>query len=244
MSNPDFSAKSLAFLNALKRHNNREWFRARRDKYEAYVREPMIALVERLSEDLRSFAPDLVASPKTSIYRIYRDTRFSANKTPLKTHVSAIFPHRLLSKHGGAGLYIEISGKRVLIGGGLYRPEPKDLNRVRAHIGENYTELRNILEESRFKRNFGSLSGAQLKRIPRGFALNHPAGELLRFKQFLVGCERPAEFATSTRFYTSLLRLFRQVSPLIHFLNTPLADWKPSREESVTMDDLLNIPNA
>ena len=80
-----FSPKALSFLRALKRNNDREWFRARKDQYELLLRAPMIGLIERLARDFRTFAPDLVANPKTSLYRIYRDTRFSENKTPLKT---------------------------------------------------------------------------------------------------------------------------------------------------------------
>ena len=79
---PRFSVETLRFLRALKRNNRREWFNAHRDDYEAYVRRPMTAIVERLAEDFRAVAPELVASPKVSIYRIYRDTRFSENKTP------------------------------------------------------------------------------------------------------------------------------------------------------------------
>jgi uncharacterized protein (TIGR02453 family) len=107
-----FSPKALSFLRALKRNNKREWFKARKDQYDALLRAPMIEIIERLAIDLRSFAPDLVASPKVSLYRVYRDTRFSANKAPLKTHVAAVFPCRSLQKHRGAGLYFERSSNR------------------------------------------------------------------------------------------------------------------------------------
>src|SRR3954453_3107759 len=95
---PRFPAAALAFLRALKRNNDREWFKARKDRYELVIRAPMIEIVTRLADDFRSFAPDLVAHPKTSLYRIYRDTRFSENKAPLKTHVAASFPTRGLPK--------------------------------------------------------------------------------------------------------------------------------------------------
>ena len=104
-----FTPQTLAFLRALKRNNRREWFHQRKERYEEVVRAPMIALVERLALDFAEFAPDLVATPRASMYRIYRDTRFSADKTPLKTHVAAVFPHRLLPKHEGAGMYIEVA---------------------------------------------------------------------------------------------------------------------------------------
>ena len=114
-----FTIRTLRFLRALKRNNDREWFRARKARYEADVRQPMIELLARLERDFRSFAPEFVAEPKVSLYRIYRDTRFSADKTPLKTHVSAHFPMRGLPKGEGGGLYLEIAPAWVWMGGGL-----------------------------------------------------------------------------------------------------------------------------
>src|SRR5678815_3654705 len=99
-----FTAKTLSFLRALKRHNDRDWFRGRKHQYEEHVRGPMIALLEQLAPDLRSFAPELVCDPKVSLYRIYRDTRFSEDKSPLKTHVAAHFPMRGMPRGSGAVL--------------------------------------------------------------------------------------------------------------------------------------------
>src|SRR5918912_3245745 len=127
---PRFTPETLTFLRALKRNNRRDWFNAHRDEYEQYIRAPMIAIVERLAIDFREFAPGLVASPKTSMYRIYRDTRFSENKAPYKTHVAAVFPTRGLAKHEGAGLYFHISPDDVWIGGGMYAPQPPQLQAV------------------------------------------------------------------------------------------------------------------
>src|SRR5215204_3078345 len=110
-----FTSETLKFLRALKRNNDREWFKARKDQYEQHVRGPMIAVIERLARDFQSFAPEIVASPKTSLYRISRDTRFSDNKTPLKTQVSASFRWKGLLKGEGAGLYLEVHPQWVWI---------------------------------------------------------------------------------------------------------------------------------
>ena len=104
-----FTKKTLAFLRALKRNNDREWFRAHREEYDRHVREPMLAVVERLAHDFRSFAPELIAAPAVSMFRPWRDTRFSENKTPLKTNIAAVFPHRALGRMSGAGLYFEVA---------------------------------------------------------------------------------------------------------------------------------------
>jgi uncharacterized protein (TIGR02453 family) len=220
MASP-FSRKTLAFLRALKRNNDREWFKARKADYETHVRGPMIALLARLADDFRSFAPELVADPKVSLFRIYRDTRFSADKTPLKTNAAAHFPDRRLRK-AGAGLYLEVAPKWVWIGGGIYMPETQELVAIRAHVDAQHSKLRRIVEARSFIAAVGDLHGEQLTRVPRGFPNDHPAAHYLRFRQFLAGREYPAEFACEARFYPEVLKVFRQVAPLIRFLNAPL----------------------
>ncbi len=216
--NPRFSPKSLAFLRALKRNNDREWFRARKDQYDEVLKGPMLEVIARLAEDFQSFAPDLQASP-ASIFRIYRDTRFSADKTPLKTQISAAFPSRRLPRHQGAGLYFEVTPKWVWAGGGLYSPDTSELQAVREHIAANVRKFRAIVEAPSFTRAVGALDGERLQRIPRGFAPDHPAARYLKFRQFIGGREHPAEFATSQRFYAGLLDTFKTVAPLVGFLN-------------------------
>ena len=223
MPAPHFTEDTLRFLKALKRNNDREWFRARKDQYEAHVRGPMVAVIERLALDLPAFAPELVASPKASMYRIYRDTRFSADKTPLKTHVAAVFPHRELTKHGGGGLYFHLTPDELMIGGGIYAPEPKQLHRLREHVAANPRRFGAIVESPVFRRTFGGVSGARLQRVPRGFTPDHPAADYLKLKQFLAGCTLPAKQATTVRFYGSLVRRFEQIAPFIRFLNESLA---------------------
>ena len=223
MAAPRFTPETLAFLRQLKANNDRAWFREHREAYETHVKRPMVELIERLAIDLPAIAPDLVAHPKTSMYRIYRDTRFSPNKAPFKTHVAAIFPHRDLPKHEGAGLYVHVAADQVFIGGGLYRPQPRQLHRLREHIAASARRLRSLTGAPAFRRSFGELSGERLQRVPRGFPPDHEAADLLRLKQFLAGCERRPAFATTPRFYHSLLRLFGTLAPVVHFLNEPLA---------------------
>jgi len=217
-----FTPRTLAFLRALERNNRREWFHARKDRFDAEVRAPMVALVERLAAEFAVFAPDLVANPRASLYRPYRDTRFSANKAPIKTHIGAIFPHRLLPKHEGAGFYVEVAPHHVWFGGGMYMPSGAVLYQVREQVAAEHRRLARIVGSAAFRRTFGALEGEQLKRVPRGFPPDHPAGPYLKFKQFLAGCERPAEFATSPAFYRTLVGAFKTLAPLVEFLNEPL----------------------
>jgi uncharacterized protein (TIGR02453 family) len=222
MPAPRFSPKAIAFLRGLKRHNNREWFRARKEQYEELVRAPMLEVVERLAIDFQEFAPELAAGPK-SLFRIYRDTRFSEDKSPYKTHVSAVFPNRHLPKLGGAGLYMEVTPGWVWVGGGMYAPETPLLHKMRAHVASNFRRFRSIVESAAFRRKVGTLEGGQkLQRVPRGFPPDHPASEYLRFRMFVAGREFPASFAMSPQFYPGVVGVFRHLTPLIRFLNEPL----------------------
>jgi uncharacterized protein (TIGR02453 family) len=221
---PRFTSDTLRFLRALKRNNDREWFRARRDEYDRIVRAPMIAVIERLAVDLARVGPEIVASPRTSLFRIYRDTRFSGDKSPLKTHISASFRWRGLPKGGGAGLYLEVHPGWVWMGGGFYAPESRHLVRIREHLSTTYPEIHRIVRAAPFKREVGSLEGETLTRLPRGFASDDPAAEYLKYKQYLAGREFPAAFAADPAFYPALLRTFKAILPLVRFLNEPLED--------------------
>lgn len=225
-----FTTKTLRFLRALKRNNDRDWFRARKAQYDTDVRQPMVQLIERLAVDFKSFAPEFVSEPKVSLYRIYRDTRFSADKTPLKTHVAAHFPMRGLPKGEGGGLYLEVAPSWVWMGGGLYMPSNPQLHAIRAHIAATHPRLHRLATAPAFRKTVGALEGERLSRVPRGYANDHPAAHYLQFKQFLAGREFEAAFATSPAFYRELLATFRAVAPIVRFLNGALQATMPGPE--------------
>jgi len=231
---PRFTPKSLAFLRALKRNNKREWFASRKADYEEHVRAPMIAVVEQLAKDFRRFAPELEASPKTSIFRIYRDTRFSDDKSPYKTQVAAAFRDRRLPRGESAGLYVEVTPGWVWIGGGYYAPQTPQLVRIREHISETFPEIDRITRKAVFRRAFGTLEGERLTRVPRGFPKDDPAAEYLKYRSFLAGRELPADFATRPEFYPTLVATFKAVMPLVRFLTEPLST--PGVRPRATLD--------
>ena len=118
---PGFSPDALAFLRALKRNNRREWFQPRKEKpYEALIKAPMLEFVGGLNEEMARFAPAYVTPPAKAVYRIYRDTRFSPDKTPYKTHIAAIFPHQRAVKREGAVFYLHFTEKELLAFGGVW----------------------------------------------------------------------------------------------------------------------------
>jgi uncharacterized protein (TIGR02453 family) len=218
-----FTAETLRFLRALKRNNDREWFRARKDRYDAHVRGPMMAVIERLAKDFGRFAPELEASPKTSLYRIYRDTRFSDDKSPLKIQVSASFRWKGLPKGEGAGLYLEVHPQWVWMGGGFWAPPAPALVRIREQVAATWPQIDRITGAETFRTVLGELHGESLTRVPRGYPRDHPAAEYLKLKQFLGGREFPPVFATSAEFYPALVETYKALMPLIRFLNAPLA---------------------
>ena len=222
---PRFSADTLRFLRALKRNNRREWFNAHRDDYEAYVRQPMIAIVERLADDLRAFAPELVASPKVSMYRIYRDTRFSENKTPYKTHVAARFPTARPAQ-GRRRRACTFTSRRtsVWIGGGMYAPQPRAALRASASTSPRHLkQFRAIVESPRFKKHLGALEGDRLQRVPRGFPKERSRGgvpevpAVHRRRRVSAPRWRPARRSTGR-----CSRSSARSRPSTRFLNAPL----------------------
>jgi len=232
MTRSCFPPQALTFLRGLKRNNRRDWFLAHKNQYETHVRAPMLELVTRLADDLRTFAPEIVCDQKTAVYRIYRDVRFSANKAPYKTHVAAVFPTRGLPKHEGAGLYFHVSPDEVWIGGGMYAPQTAQLHAVRAHIAANHRRLRAIVESPGFRRAVGRLDGEQLQRVPRGFPADHPAAGYLKYRQFLAGRELAPSVATTPKLYSEILGVFRNVAPLARFLNEPLGGRDRDRHDT------------
>jgi uncharacterized protein (TIGR02453 family) len=182
----------------------------------------MVAFVERLARDLADFAPDHIADPRVSIFRIYRDTRFSADKAPYKTNIAAYFPHAGMAKAEGAGFYIEVAPRHVWYGGGIYMPTSRELLLIRQHLAAHQERFERLLRARAFRREFGSLTGESLQRVPRGFPADHPAAEWLKRKQFLAGIERPAEFATSDACYRTVVAGFRAAAPVLAFFNEAL----------------------
>ena len=233
MKHQSFSAfpkEGLQFLRLLKRNNNREWFHQHKSIYESQIKTPIHNLIETLGRDFQNFAPELVASPKVSAYRIHRDTRFAKDKSPYKTHIAAVFPHAGLGKHEGAALYLHIDPSEFFIGGGLYMPLPEDLQVVRNHIAQNPKGLQRIVQAPAFRRMFGSLHGEQLLRVPRGFPADHPAAEYLKYKQFLASRRLEPETVTSPDFYKVVVQTFRGMLPFIRFLNDPIVAARRTRE--------------
>jgi uncharacterized protein (TIGR02453 family) len=225
-----FRPAALAFLRSLRRHNDREWFTAHRDAYETELREPLAALVEEMDVRLATMAPEIVGDPKRSLFRIHRDVRFSADKSPYKTHVACWFHHvdagrgvGTSAPHGGAGFYFHMEANRASLGAGIWMPPRPTLQRIREAIDDDPRPLTKILRDPTVRRRFGRLAEeSMLSRMPRGYAEGHPAADLLRHQSYTLGRELAQRDLFSTHLPDLLARDYACLLPLVRWLNGAL----------------------
>ena len=217
-----FSPQALTFLRNLKRNNRREWFQPRKEQYESLIKLPMLELITCLNEEFAAFAPDYITPPQKAIFRIYRDTRFSKDKTPYKTHISGIFHPQNGSKKEGAAFYFHFTPKELLVFGGVWTAEREELLAIRSLIQEHYEELQKILSNKTLRKAVGQLQGERLSRMPKGFPTDHPAEAVLRQRHWYLETTVDARILTSPKLLPELARYFRIMAPLVEFLNRPL----------------------
>lgn len=214
-----FPPEMLKFLRQLAKNNNREWFQAHKDDYESCVRQPLYELVAALGEELDGYSPGFQTDPKKAIYRIYRDIRFTEDKRPYKTHLAASFFPKAMEKHAGAGYYFHIAPSEIFLGGGAYRPGPKELLAIRKRLSKETTAYRKLVAGPAFRRLFGDVQGSRLKRPPKGFSPEDPAMDLLLGKQFLASAQLPPAVAETPALQKEITKRFRALQPWIDWLN-------------------------
>lgn len=214
-----FPPEALQFFRSLRRNNRREWFQKRKDVYDEHVKAPMLALVDALNADFAKYAPEYVTEPKKAVFRIYRDTRFSKDKTPYKTNIAAVFRRKGLDT---GGFYFSVSDQEVEVAGGIYHPSNETMLAVRTHIAEKHADLRRILARPAAKKLLGALQGDELTRPPKGFDAKHPALDLIRKKDWLLDVTLEPSLATTPQLYKEVTARFRVMRDFIEFLNAPL----------------------
>jgi uncharacterized protein (TIGR02453 family) len=225
-----FPKEMATFFRGLKRNNRREWFQPRKDAFDLHVKGPMALLVEALNREFAKFAPHYVTDPKKAIFRIYRDTRFSPDKTPYKTHIAASFGRRGGESMAVSGYYFSVSSEQIEIAGGIYHPAPDTMLLVRTHIADHYEELRRILANKTLRGRIGGLQGSELSRAPKGFDPSHPAIDLIKKKDWIVDVDLDPALATTPRLLREIADRFRLMTPLIEFLNRPLLAERPAKK--------------
>ena len=231
-----FRPQALRFLRGLKRNNDREWFEARRDVYESEVKAPMLGLVERLTANMADYAPAHVRPASKCVFRIYRDTRFSTDKSPYKTHLGAWWSRNGLEKTSGGGYYMHIGAEELVIAAGVYMPEKEQLLAIRRHLFEHHEEWKRLIEDRRLLRAFSLHDPMALSRPPKGFPCEHPAMEWIKWRQWGVTAHLPADEALKPNLFAEVDKRFRLATPLVNFLNAPLV--QPERPRRVLVSAL------
>jgi uncharacterized protein (TIGR02453 family) len=218
-----FDPEALKFLRGLSRNNDREWFNARKDVYERTLKAPLLVLIDEINHAMVEFAPDHVRDPKKTMMRIYRDTRFAADKRPYKRQVSAWWARRGMEKTSGGGHYMHVHPKEVLISSGVYMPERAQLLAIREWLAENHESYRAMMKKILKTKIAGvtmtAVDPQALTRNPKGFAPDHPASDLLRARNWGVHVSLPGEVALEPRLGREIVRGFRAAAPLVDALN-------------------------
>ncbi|MEE4173010.1 MAG: DUF2461 domain-containing protein [Xanthomonadales bacterium] len=215
-----FPRDFTAFFRELKAHNERSWFEENKPRYQESVVRPMMAFIEAMKAPLADISPHYLAIPRAhggSMFRIYRDTRFSKDKTPYKTHAAAQFRHRLGRDVHAPGFYLHLGPDGVAIGGGIWRPPSPALRALREFIVDNPGAWRKIRDD-RAVRERGGLQGDQLKRAPRGFDPEHAHIDDLRRKSFYVMEQAPAGVMHDGDFLDRVVATYRATAPLNHYV--------------------------
>ncbi len=208
--------QNFDFLKALEKNNNREWFNENKTTYEQCHLE-VIAFADALLSEMKKHDNIETSSGKRSLMRIYRDVRFSKDKSPYKTNWGGSFTRATKLLRGG--YYYHIQPGDCFLGGGFWGPNADDLLRIRKDIAANPNELRKIINSKSFKDTFGELKGDQLKTAPKGFDKDHEAIDLLRYKQFLIGKSFTDEKVMAPDFYKKAADTFKKMRPFFDYFS-------------------------
>lgn len=219
MAKYQISKSTLTFLNNLKKNNNRPWFNENKDKYLAAYEDAQ-RFGEALLHELSKHDQLVQVTGKEMLMRIYRDTRFSNDKTPYKTHFAGGFKRDTKLLRGG--YYFSISPGNSVIAGGFWGPNSADLKRIREGISRHATPLRKAIAAKRFKETFGALYGEEVKTAPKGFAKDHPEIDLIRKKQFLVKREFTDREILSPEYTKEAVKTFKAMRPFFDYMSEVL----------------------
>jgi uncharacterized protein (TIGR02453 family) len=224
-----FRPEAIQFLVDLSENNERAWFQPRKGEYETLLKEPLEALISTLAERFEARNIPLRADPSKSPFRIYRDVRFSKDKSPYKTNLGASFPWvGETSGDGGArshdanvhssGGYFHLSPGEIFVGGGIWHPERPWLEAFRRRVIDEPGRIRKLADEAGFKATFGSLGGDSLVRVPTGFPPDHPDAELLKLKDVTFGRRLSDADALSASLPDLIADTFEAAMPVMRYL--------------------------
>ena len=219
MSKTKILPSNLEFLKKLKKNNNRDWFAVHKEKYLQELSN-IEAFADALLLEVNKHDTIETPSGKKSLHRIYRDTRFSKDKTPYKTNWSGSFTRATKKRRGG--YYFHIEPGNTIIAGGFWSPEPKDLKRIRDEFAQDAAPLRKILKSKTFVSTFGTLEGEQVKTTPKGFDAENPNIDLLRYKQFIILKKFSDKEVMTDTFLKQVTQTYLKMRPFFDYMSEVL----------------------
>lgn len=211
--------ESLSFLKRLSKNNNREWFNNHKDDY-LQAQQNIIRFADELLYEMNRHDRIETLSGKDSLFRIYKDVRFSNDKTPYNTHWSGRFKRATNKLRGGYYFKIKPGGSQLI--GGFWGPQPADMKRIRQDIDYNYKTWRKLLSNEAVLKTFGQMTGEQILSAPRGYSKDHPAIDLLRYKQFLLQHDFTDEEVLSPDFVQKANHVFKDMRPFFDYMSDVL----------------------
>lgn len=220
---PHFTKDFISFFRDLKNNNNREWFMENKSRYEKSVKVPFENFVQDMIYRIHEVDENLMLTTKEAIFRIYRDIRFSKDKTPYKTHVSAVIGNGGRKNFDNPGVYIEIGADHLRFYSGLYQLDKNQIEKIRRFISTNLDEFDELLKEKGFKRHFKTIRGETNKRIPKEFLPAFEQQPLIANKQFYYFTELPAEKIISKKLPQTIMKYYHSAIPMNDFFRRALS---------------------
>jgi len=215
-----FTPETFGFLRALARNNDREWFRTNKGRYESAVKEPALRFILDFSPHLKSISPHFKADPRPqggSLFRIYRDTRFSRDKSPYKTHTGIQFRHDQGKDAHAPGYYLHLEPGGCFTALGIWRPDGQTLRKIREGVVGDPAAWKRAVDEESFRDRF-ELSGDSLLKPPRGFDPEHPLIDVLKRKDFVAVSPLPDEGVARPGFLEEFVNLCRAGTSFMAYL--------------------------
>jgi uncharacterized protein (TIGR02453 family) len=215
-----FTRKTFTFLRDLAENNNREWFNANKDRYEETVKSPALEFIQDFAPRLGKLSPHFRADPRAnggSLFRIYRDTRFSKDKSPYKTYTGIQFRHEAGKDAHAPGFYLHLEPKQCFVGLGIWRPDGPTLKKIRGGLVEDPKGWKKAITGGAFKRRF-ELAGDRLVRPPKGFDPEHSLIEDLKWKDYVAMAKLSQKAVMDPGFLTEFAAFCRAGLPFVSFL--------------------------
>ncbi|MGB7182774.1 MAG: DUF2461 domain-containing protein [Burkholderiaceae bacterium] len=216
-----FSRKTIKFLTELTKNNNREWFDLNRQRYEDEVREPAFDYIRAMQEPVAALSPCFIVAAKKSggsLMRVFRDIRFSKDKTPYKTNIGIQFRHRAGKDVHAPGFYLHIEPGNIFLAAGIWSPDNSTLHKVRTLIDEYPDEWKKLKRSLINKRTGFELHGESLKKAPQGFAPEHPLIDDLKRKHYIAVKQIDSAVVLGEAAPENTIALFNKAAPLVRFI--------------------------